>query len=154
MYTPKYREWILEFGDLKSDNLLLRGCIWPITTRSNQLYTEYIGVCPRLRHIWGPNTMESRTIVFAVFDLMRTHVCLWKYEVTIRHGCKPSTSSSHQGRERPVLGKQHFEHLAKISVTNRMATDDHDERLKGALAVVALVVSLTYEKRRRDRTLA
>ena len=35
-----------------------------------------------------------------------------------------------------------------------MASDDHDERLWGALAVVALVVFLTYEKRRRARTLA
>ena len=34
-----------------------------------------------------------------------------------------------------------------------MAPDDHDEHLRGALAV-ALVVCLTYEKRRRARTLA
>ena len=26
-------------------------------------------VCPRLHRIWDPNTMESRAIVFAVFDL-------------------------------------------------------------------------------------
>ena len=41
-----YRNWIWEFGDLKSDSPILRGSIWV------------------------PNTMESRTIiVFAVFDL-------------------------------------------------------------------------------------
>ena len=34
-----------------------------------------------------------------------------------------------------------------------MASDDHDERLRGALAV-ALVVFLTYEKWRQARTLA
>ena len=34
-----------------------------------------------------------------------------------------------------------------------MAPDDHDERVRGALAI-ALVVVLTYKKRRRARTLA
>ena len=34
-----------------------------------------------------------------------------------------------------------------------MASGDHDERVRGALAV-PLVVFLTYEKRRRARTLA
>ena len=34
-----------------------------------------------------------------------------------------------------------------------MTSDDHNERLRGAFAV-ALVVFLTYEKRRRARTLA
>ena len=34
-----------------------------------------------------------------------------------------------------------------------MASDDHDERVRGALAV-ALAVILTYKKRRRARTLA
>ena len=34
-----------------------------------------------------------------------------------------------------------------------MVSDDHDECLRGALAV-ALVVFLTYEKRRRAKTLA
>ena len=33
-----------------------------------------------------------------------------------------------------------------------MASDDHDERVRGAFAV-ALVVVLTYKKRRRARTL-
>ena len=34
-----------------------------------------------------------------------------------------------------------------------MASDDHDGRVRGALAV-ALVIVLTYKKRRRSRTLA
>ena len=35
-----------------------------------------------------------------------------------------------------------------------MASDDHDELLRGALATVALVVFSTYERRPRARTLA
>ena len=33
-----YRNWIWEFGDLKSDSPILWGCIWPNTTRSIQLF--------------------------------------------------------------------------------------------------------------------
>ena len=79
-------------------------------------------------------------------------MCLWKYEVAIRHSCKPSTRRAPIKAERAVVGTQHFEHLHTTSV-DLMALDDHDEHLWGALAV-ALVVVLTYEKRRRARTLA
>ena len=36
-----------------------------------------------------PNTMESRTIVFAVLKLTSRRV-LRKYEIAVRHSCKPS----------------------------------------------------------------
>ena len=45
-----------------------------------------------------------------------------------------------------TLNTQHFEHLL-------MASYDRDGRVRGALAV-AVVVVLTYKKRRRARTLA
>ena len=57
--------WIGEFGDLKSDTPILWGSIWPNTIISNPIFYFF----PRLHRIWNPNTMESRTIVFAVFDL-------------------------------------------------------------------------------------
>ena len=79
-------------------------------------------------------------------------MCLRKYEVTIRHRCKHSTRRAPIKVERAVLGTQHFEHLHNTLV-DLMVSDSHDERLRGALAV-ALVVFLTYEKRRRARTLA
>ena len=60
-----YRIWIGEFGDLKSDTPILWGSIWPNTIISNPIFYFF----PRLHRIWNPNTMESRTIVFAVFDL-------------------------------------------------------------------------------------
>ena len=60
-----YRNWIGEFGDLKSDTPILWGSIWPNTIISNPIFYFF----PRLHRIWNPNTMESRTIVFAVFDL-------------------------------------------------------------------------------------
>ena len=106
-----YRNWIWEFGDLKSDTPILWGSIWPDTIISNPIF-----FFPRLHRIWDPNT------------------------------------SSHQGGE-GCPRTQQFEHLHNTSV-DLMASDYHDERLWGALAVVALVVFLTYEKRRRARTLA
>ena len=60
-----YRNWIWEFGDLKSDTPILWGSICPNTMISNPIFLFF----PRLHRIWDPNTMESRTIVFAVFDL-------------------------------------------------------------------------------------
>ena len=60
-----YRNWIWEFGDLKSDTPILCGSIWPNTIMSNPIYL----FPPRLHRFWDPDTMESRTIVFAVFDL-------------------------------------------------------------------------------------
>ena len=66
-----YRNWIWEFGDLKSDSPFLWGSIWPNTIISNPIFFP-----PRLHRIWDPNTMESRTIVFAVFDLTCRHVPL------------------------------------------------------------------------------
>ena len=60
-----YRNWIWEFGDLKSDTPILWGSIWPNTIISNPIIVFF----PRFHRIWNPNTMESRTIVFAVFDL-------------------------------------------------------------------------------------
>ena len=60
-----YRNWIWEFGDLKSDTPILWGSIWPNTMISNPIFF----FSPWLHRIWDPNTMESRTIVFAVFDL-------------------------------------------------------------------------------------
>ena len=60
-----YRNWIGEFGDLKSDTRILWGSIWPNTIISNPIFYFF----PRLHRIWNPNTTESRTIVFAVFDL-------------------------------------------------------------------------------------
>ena len=73
-----------------------------------------------------------------------------KYEVTIRYSWKPSSRRAPTKAERAVLGTQHFEHLHNTSV-DLMASDDHDERLRGALAV-ALVVFLTCERRHRART--
>ena len=60
-----YWNWIWEFGDLKSDTPILRGSIWPNTIISNPIFVFFL----RFHRIWVPNTMESRTIVFAVFDL-------------------------------------------------------------------------------------
>ena len=60
-----YGNWIWEFGDLKSNTPILRGSIWPNTIISNPIFF----FSPRLHRIWNPNTMESKTIVFAVFDL-------------------------------------------------------------------------------------
>ena len=54
-----------------------------------------------------------------------------KYEVAIRHSCKPSTRRALTMAERAVLGTQHFEHLYNTSV-DLMASDDHDQRLRGA----------------------
>ena len=54
-----YRNWIC------ADSPILWDCNWPNTTRSSPIFIFF----PRLRRIWDPNTMESRTIVFAVFDL-------------------------------------------------------------------------------------
>ena len=125
-----YRNWIWEFGDLKSDTPILWGSIWPNTIISNPIYF----FSPRF-----PNTMESRTIVFAVFDLTCRRVPL-------------KVRSYHQTRwapikaEKAVLGTQHFKHLHNTSV-DLMASDDRDDAFWGALAV-ALVVLLTYEKRR------
>ena len=50
-----------------------------------------------------------------------------------------------------VRKQQQQQHNTSVDL---MASDDHDLRLWGAPAVVALVVFLTYEKRRRTRTLA
>ena len=70
--------------------------------------------------------MESRTIVFAVF------------EVTIQHSCKLGTRRAPIKVERAVLGTQHFEHLHNKSV-DLVAWDDHQERLRGALAIALIV---------------
>ena len=60
-----YRNWIWEFGHLKSDTPILWGIIWSNTIISNPI----IFFPPRFHRIWDPNTMESRTIVFEGFDL-------------------------------------------------------------------------------------
>ena len=51
-----------------------------------------------------------------------------------------------------IFGTLHLENQ-NTSPVDLMALDGHDERLRKALAV-ALVVLLTYEKRRRARLLA
>ena len=51
-----YRNWIWEFGDLRSYTPILWGSIWPNTIISNPIYL----FSPRLRRIWDPNTMDSR----------------------------------------------------------------------------------------------
>ena len=73
-------------------------------------------------------------------------------EDAIRHSCIPNTRRAPTKAEMDILDTQHFEHLHNTSV-NRMASDDHDKCLRGAIAV-ALVVFLTYEKRCRARILA
>ena len=60
-----YRNWIWEFGDLRSYTPILWGSIWPNTIISNPILFFF----PRLRRIWDPNTMDSREIVFEGFDL-------------------------------------------------------------------------------------
>ena len=60
-----YRNWIWEFGDLRSYTPILWGSIWPNTIISNPIFFFF----PRLRRIWDPNTMDSREIVFEGFDL-------------------------------------------------------------------------------------
>ena len=60
-----YRNWIWEFGDLRSYTPILWGSIWPNTIISNPIYIFFL----RLRRIWDPNTMDSREIVFEGFDL-------------------------------------------------------------------------------------
>ena len=50
-----YRNWIWEFGDLRSYTPILWGSIWP-----NTIISIYIFFFPRLRRIWDPNTMDSR----------------------------------------------------------------------------------------------
>ena len=78
-------------------------------------------------------------------------MCFRKYEVTIRHSCKPSTRGAPTKAKVDVPGTQHFEDLHNTSV-DLMASHGHVERPRGALAV-ALVVFLTYENRHRARTL-
>ena len=62
------------------------------------LTSSYSG--PKMRY-------DSRTIVFAVFDLTCGRVYLWKYEATIRHSCKPSTRRVPIKAERTALGTHH-----------------------------------------------
>ena len=66
-----------------------------------------------------------------------------------------STRRAPTKAERNILGTQHFEHQHNNTWVHLMASDDHDERVRGALTV-ALVVFLTYinTKRHRARTLA
>ena len=51
-----YRNWIWEFGDLRSYTPILWGSIWPNTIISNPIFYFF----PRLHRIWDPNTMDSR----------------------------------------------------------------------------------------------
>ena len=52
--------------------------------------------------------------------------------------CKPSTRRAPTNADRAVLGTQNFKH-SHNTLVNLMASDDHDERLRGALAVVLVV---------------
>ena len=49
-----YRNWIWEFGDLKSDTPILWGSIWPNTIISNPIFIFF----PRFHRIWVPNLFD------------------------------------------------------------------------------------------------
>ena len=142
-----YRNWIWEFGDLRSYTPILWGSIWPNTIISNPIYFFSLGSV-----VFGTQIRWTRGKSYLRDSTWSAGVCLWKYEVSIKHSCKPSTRWAPIKAEKAVLGTQHFKHLHNTSV-DLMASDDRDDAFWGALAV-ALVVLLTYEKRRWARTLA
>ena len=87
-----YRNWIWEFGDLRSYTPILWGSIWPNTIISNPIFFF------PLRSIVS---VDSRTIVFEGFDLTYRRVPLKIDKVTICLiiGVNHLTSSSHQSGE-------------------------------------------------------
>ena len=91
-----YRNWIWEFGDLRSYTPILWGSIWPNTIISDPIFIFF----PWLHRIWNPNTMDSRTIVFEGFDLKCRRVPLKIDKVTMcLIAVNHLTSSSHQSGE-------------------------------------------------------
>ena len=138
-----YRNWIWEFGDLKSDISILWGCIWPSTTLSNHFFFALEPI------VFGTQIRWSRGQLYLLFSVGRVGVCLWSTKLA-SDIAEPSTRLAPIKAEKAVLGTQHFEHLHNTS----MASDDYDECLLRGALTVALVVFLTYEKRRRARILA
>ena len=117
--------------------------IWPNTTASNPFFYS-----PRDHRIWDPNTMESRTIVFAVFGLMCRRVPL---KVRSYQPAKLSPANVELPPKQRELSWAYI--TLSIYTTRRLISWRRTTTmnpLRGALAV-ALVVFLTYEKRRLAR---